>query len=166
MTALADNAVRMEDKVDQMVVDYLRGENMERKIKGKLGERYNRSKRIDWEKITVEDVNGILRPMNGEEIVEDIYLQTGIKTSRQNISNALKSAMRSFYLNLSEMEPELTPFQVASLMLQMLYIPNARNDKEFRGGVESFFRLFPKDIKDRIERDARKYYAKESDKSE
>jgi hypothetical protein len=123
--------------------------DMMKKIKGQIG-KYN-NKRIDWSKLTVSD-----KPMNGEEIVEDIYMQTGVRTSRMNISNALKSAMRSFYKSLSKMEPDLSPFQIASLMLQMLY--NPQNDKEFRGGVESFFRLFPNDIRNEIGKDAQKYF--------
>lgn len=133
---------------------------MDKKIRGKIGSVHKKTDRIPWENITVEDADGILRPMNGEEIVEDIYRQTGVRTSRQNISNALKSAMKSFFLNFQKMEPELSPFQIASTMMHMLYVPNAKNDKEFRGGVDSFFRLFPKDLKEKIEEDARRYYSK------
>ena len=133
------------------------------KVRGKIGKVQRKSGRIPWESITVEDADGVLKPMNGEEIVEDIHLQTGIRTSRQNISNALKSAMRSFFVNFSKMEPELSPFQVASTMLHMLYLPNSKDDKEFRGGVDSFFRLFPKGLKKVIEDDDKRYYTKMKD---
>jgi len=114
-----------------------------------------KSDRICWADIKVNST-----PLNGEKIVKEIEKQTGIKTTRQNISNALKNAMGSFYKYLFKSNDEMTSFQVASLMLEMLYANNIGEYLDFRGGVDSFFRLFPKKIRDEIKEDSLNYYSK------
>jgi len=109
---------------------------------------------VDWTKIVISNN----KPLNGEEISEEIYHQTGLKTTRQNISNALKSGLKKFYLQLKKTNPSLSPFQRAALMVEMLY-PNYMSDGNlFRGGINSFFNLLPPDIKKRIMEDAKDYY--------
>ena len=113
----------------------------------------SKENRIFWSDIQIEDGN----PLNGEEIVNEIRKQTGVKTTRQNISNALKSSMISFYNKTSQLDREWTPFQIASVMLEMLYQPNSHDSNNSRGGVESFYRLFPKELKNIIKKDALNY---------
>lgn len=113
--------------------------------------------RICWENIKVDNI-----PLNGKQIVLEIERQTGIKTTRQNISNALKSGMECFYKALSKDNPELTPFNVSSLMFEMLYINNIGEHSDFRGGIDSFFRLYPKELRKIIKESALKYCPKAS----
>jgi len=110
----------------------------------------NQCKRIQWNDILVANND----PIDGEEIVKTIYDQTGIGVTRQNISNALKNAMGNFFYKLIDIHQELTPFLAAVEMLKMLYIPHSN----FRGGVNSFFRLFPTIIRKLIENDAKLKY--------
>jgi hypothetical protein len=109
---------------------------------------------IDWSKIVVDNTI----PLNGEEISEQIYDQTGIKTTRQNVSNALKSGLKKFYLQLKKINPKLTPFQRAALMIEMLYPNYTSSENLSRGGVNAFFNLLPPDIKKRILEDAKNYH--------
>ena len=112
-------------------------------------EEERKNMKIPWESIKVKD--GV--QMSGAEIANDIYEQTGIKTTRQNISNALKRAMKKFFLRLSREESELRPFEVATKMFDMI----CRNDKKIRKNVDMFFRLFPKEIRRTIENDIKNY---------
>lgn len=108
------------------------------------------NQRIKWDSIKVS--NDI--PMDGNEITSEIFKQTNINITRQNVSNALKNAMGSFFHKLMEKDKELSAFDAAVTMLEMLYLPKG----DFRGGIDSFFRLFPSDIRNIIENDARVNY--------
>jgi hypothetical protein len=108
--------------------------------------------RVPWHKIVVKSNS----PMDGEQISKEIKYQTGIKTTRQNISNALKSGMESFYNEVCKLDKTQTPFQVATTMMEMLYITGTGNYNDFRGGHESFFRLFPSKLRILIKGDALK----------
>ena len=108
------------------------------------------NQRIKWDSIRVSNTI----PLDGEEITKEIFKQTDVNVTRQNISNALKNAMGNFYHNLMETDKELSAFDAAVTMLEMLYLPNG----DFRGGIDSFFRLFPSDIRKIIETDARVNY--------
>lgn len=83
------------------------------------------------------------KSMSGEEIAQDMG------TTRQYISNTLKSAMSKVYDNTKKMFPELTPYQVASHLVQILQI----EDNE----VANFYNLFPPKIREEIKKDAMNY---------
>jgi hypothetical protein len=116
---------------------------------------------VDWSKIVVSNN----KPLNGEEISEEIYNQTGVRTTRQNVSNALKSGLKKFYLQIKNVNPKLTPFQRAALMVEMLYPNYTTGSNIFRGGINSFFNLLPPDIKKRVLEDAKAYYSGEKKSS-
>ena len=89
--------------------------------------------------------------MDGEEIADEFG------TTRQNVSRILKDALAKFYLKVKILNKEMTPFEVATCMMEMLGV-NQRDQNE----ISKFFTLFPPKLKSEIERDGKrildKYY--------
>jgi len=83
-------------------------------------------------------------PMNGEEIAK------ALGVTRQNVSNVLKRAMKKVYFETGDLDPTWSPFQVVTVIAQMFKITN-------QSDISKFFALFPPDIKEEIETDAKKY---------
>jgi len=86
----------------------------------------------------------IMGPMSGEEIARHLGV------TRQNVSNTLKRAMRKFYHKVSELDKSWSPFQIATVMVQMFGV-TAPND------IKKMFNLFPPDIRGKIEEDAKRF---------
>ena len=84
--------------------------------------------------------------MTGQEIADLLG------TSRHNISNILKRAMKKVYNGVREMEidPKFGPFE--SMVVMYLILKPEDDD------LEKFFRLFPRKIRDEIRNDARLLY--------
>lgn len=99
--------------------------------------RIGKSKFINWDKVTVNNDN----PMSGEQIAKEIHRQTGVKITRQGVSNAIKIAMRKIFNNLKEMEKDISNFNTALRMFEIL-CPNQPSCED----AETFFKLFPDDI--------------------
>jgi len=56
--------------------------------------------------------------------------------------------MKKFYLKTRKIDPEWGPFETSCTMLRMLNVGNTMEE------VKKFYLLFPKDIRDEIEKDA------------
>jgi hypothetical protein len=117
-----------------------------------------------------------LTPMSGEEIAQvpmwgsesqfkriyakpnsDNYVidfEGSKTTTRQHVSSILKKGMGKVYTFLKNDDPEASPFDIAVNMLVMFGV-NHSNKKE----IKKFFRLFPKKIKNEIEKDGREKLA-------
>lgn len=80
-------------------------------------------------------------PMTGQEIASKLGV------TRQAISNCLKKAMKKVYLKTRAIH-NTKPFDTASNMMVMFNVGSS--DEE----VRDFFKLFPKDIREEIEKDA------------
>jgi len=117
-----------------------------------------------------------LQPMSGEEIAQvpmwgsegkfkriyaspnsDDYIinfEGNKTTTRQHVSSILKKGMGKVYTFLKNDDPDASPFEIAANILMMFGV-NHSDKKE----IKKFFRLFPKDIKNEIERDGREKLA-------
>ncbi len=82
--------------------------------------------------------------MNGEEIA------TALGVTRQNVSNVLKRAMKKVYFAVGDLDRSWSPFQVSAVMAQMFRIT-------IQSDMTKFFALFPPDIKEEIELDAKRF---------
>lgn len=87
-----------------------------------------------------------VRPMDGSMIAEKLGV------TRQAVSNVLKRAMRKFYLETRKIDPEWGPFETSCAMLRMLNVGNTMEE------VKKFYLLFPKEIRDEIEKDALEHH--------
>lgn len=83
-------------------------------------------------------------PKSGEEIAKKM------KTSRQYVSNTLKSAMGNTYNGVKKLKPHYTPYEIALEMMLMF------NVKDY--DVEAFFKLFPPKYREKIKEDATKRF--------
>lgn len=86
-------------------------------------------------------------PMNGEEIAE------ALNYSRQNISQLLKRALGKFYFKISQQQKDMSPFEIAVLMSNMLKVSG---DDISESELKKFFKLFPVNIRSKIKKDAAK----------
>jgi predicted DNA-binding protein YlxM (UPF0122 family) len=66
--------------------------------------------------------------------------------TRQAVSNTLKRAMKKVYNETRRINPELTPFSAAAMMLKMFEVDEANE-------VNKFFHLFPPYIREEIKQD-------------
>jgi predicted transcriptional regulator len=80
--------------------------------------------------------------MNGQEIADKLGI------SKQAVSGYLKKAIAKVYDETRKLEKSWSPFEVCVAMSIMF---NVEEDD-----INNFFKLFPKDIKNEIEEDARK----------
>ena len=83
--------------------------------------------------------------MDGEEIAAEFG------TTRQNVSRILKDALAKFYLKVKILNKEMTPFEIATCMMEMLGV-NQRDENE----AAKFFTLFPPNLKLEIETDGKR----------
>lgn len=83
-----------------------------------------------------------LPPMTGEEIAQEIG------QTRANVSRILKKIFGNTYNMVHTWEPELSPFEIAIHMAKIFGV-----DFSLETEVKKFFRLFPLDIKELIEKD-------------
>ncbi len=97
-----------------------------------------RIERHDLSKIT------FTRAMNGEEIAKSLGV------TRQNVSNLLKRAMKKVYYEVSKLDESWSPFQIATVITQMFNVTNQED-------ITKMFNLFPPDIKQCIESDAKRF---------
>ena len=67
-------------------------------------------------------------------------------TTRQNISQTLKRAMKKYYVKLKEMEKDMGPFELALIMMKMFGVVDKTD-------VVKFYNLFPNDIRLEIKMD-------------
>jgi len=86
------------------------------------------------------------KAMSGEEIAQELG------TTRQYISNTLKSAMTKVFDNAQKQFPDLGPYEVAMELIKILQV-----DEE---DVGNFYNLFPPRIRELIKKDAAKYLGK------
>ena len=114
-------------------------------IKNRINNKKKQKVYVEWKNIEVGD-----QPMSGEDITRYIFKKTGVKITRQNISQSLKSAMEKFFNALTKSSSDRQPFQVALLMMEMLC-----GSQTGQKDSESFFRLFPPNIREIIANDAR-----------
>uniref|UniRef100_A0A6M3JWI6 Putative sigma-70 region domain containing protein n=1 Tax=viral metagenome TaxID=1070528 RepID=A0A6M3JWI6_9ZZZZ len=85
----------------------------------------------------------ITEQMSGTEIAKELGV------TRQAVSNILKRALKKFFIEVSRLEPEYDAFEVATTMAMMF---NAE------GEIDKFYKLFPPDIRKKIETDAKEHY--------
>lgn len=71
--------------------------------------------------------------------------------TRQNISQLLKRALDRFYLSVSKRQRDMTPFEIAILLLKMF---NISSEDTNPSEIENFFKLFSGNIRRKIEEDA------------
>ncbi len=86
------------------------------------------------------------QPMSGREIAEEL------NTSRQHISQQLKRIMSKLYTRFCYENKELSPFEIAVLMAEVLGV-NQRAESE----VMKFFKLLPPAARLKIKNDGRKW---------
>jgi DNA-binding transcriptional regulator LsrR (DeoR family) len=67
-------------------------------------------------------------------------------TTRQNVSQTLKRAIKKYYLKLKEMEKDMGPFELALTMMNMFGVIDKTD-------VVKFYNLFPHDIRQEIKSD-------------
>lgn len=89
------------------------------------------------------------QPMSGEEIASEL------NTSRQHVSQLLKRIMEKIYNRERIEHKELTPFEVANHIQEILGV-NQRDESE----VKKFYKLFPPKIRAQIESDGREWKRK------
>lgn len=90
------------------------------------------------------------KPMSGEEIAK------AEGTTRQYISNTLKSAMGKVFIATQKEFPDLTPYEVAKQMIMILQV-----DED---DVGNFYNLFPPSIRETIKKDAVNFLGKKPKK--
>ena len=124
-------------------------------IKNRPNGKKEKRKYVDWESITVPD-----QQMGGEDIARYVYKVSGVKITRQNVSQSLKTAMKKFYSRVSKRDRTLTPFKVAITMMEMLSHASGHiTDND----ATAFFKLFPPYIRDIIEKDAIEIFSQEQE---
>ncbi len=89
-----------------------------------------------------------IEPRTGTEIAEEMGL------TRQTVHVILKRAMKKFYIRLKRNNRNLTPFDIMSMMMKMLNIPNDKSE------IAKYYSLFPNKIK----REVTKYLIENSKK--
>jgi len=94
--------------------------------------------RINW------SMDNLMEQMSGEDIAQKLGI------TRQAVSNTLKRALKKIFIEFKKLEPEWNDFETAVAMSQMLKVGSDEMSK--------FFKMFPPDIKKRIELDAEKFY--------
>jgi len=94
--------------------------------------------RINW------SMDNLMEQMSGEEIARELGI------TRQAVSNTLKRALKKMFIEFKKLEPEWGDFETAVAMSQMLRVNNDEMSK--------FFKMFPPEIKKKIELDAEKFY--------
>jgi tRNA U54 and U55 pseudouridine synthase Pus10 len=102
--------------------------------------------RINWEDVVVE--NEV--PMSGEEITREVYRQTGVKITRQNISNVLRKALGKIFNKLIEDNKDMRSTDIAIMMFEMLTSFNNVSSVE---DAKSFLKLLPVNVRNEIERE-------------
>ena len=102
--------------------------------------------RINWEDVVVE--NEV--PISGEEITREVYRQTGVKITRQNISNVLRKALGKIFNKLIEDNKDMRSTDIAIMMFEMLTSFNNVSSVE---DAKSFLKLLPVNVRNEIERE-------------
>jgi hypothetical protein len=82
--------------------------------------------------------------MTGEEIAREM------KTTRQYVSQTLKSGMKKVYCGIARTKPHYTPYEIALEMLLMFDV--STHD------APAFFNLFPPKYREKIKKDATKRF--------
>jgi len=77
-------------------------------------------------------------PMNGAEIAAELGI------TRQDVSQLLKRALVKVYNNVRVLEPQSKPFEVCSLMCEILNVDQTPEE------LRKFFRLLPRHLKETI----------------
>ncbi len=77
-------------------------------------------------------------PMNGAEIAAELGI------TRQDVSQLLKRALVKVYDNVKRLEPQSKPFEVCSLMCEILNVDQTPEE------LRKFFRLLPRHLKETI----------------
>ncbi len=85
------------------------------------------------------------KPMNGQEIAD------ALGVTRQDVSNALKRAMRKCYLHIKRQWPELSPIAVSIFLMK--WIDAVGTIKFDLNEIKKFNRLYPPDIRREIDAD-------------
>lgn len=103
----------------------------------------------------ITDTKYVTNPqMSGAEIAKAIEAETGKKITRQAISNTLKRAMKKTFLamekDMRKHNEEFDAFDVAVALATGWEAANTTQE------MQKFFKLFPPDIRKRIEADAKK----------
>lgn len=90
------------------------------------------------------------KAMSGEEIAK------AEGTTRQYISNTLKSAMGKAFTQAQKQFPDLSPYEVASQMITIFQVDD--------DDVGNFYNLFPPSIREIIKKDAVNFLGKKKKK--
>jgi len=101
------------------------------------------------EKVDIS-LDKILEQYTGSEIAKELNI------TRQAVSNTLKRAMKKAFLEFKKIDKSWDDFETAIAMSQG-FSDVITSDDEVE--LKKFFRLFPPDIKKRIEKDAEKRMA-------
>jgi DNA-binding transcriptional regulator GbsR (MarR family) len=94
----------------------------------------------------IEDERGIIYFETGK-CIDGSEIARILNTSRQNVSKTLKKSFKKIYLRIRNSNKGIKPFEIATLMAEMFGI---ETNKEFN----SFYRLFPYEIKNKILEDS------------
>jgi hypothetical protein len=90
------------------------------------------------------------KPMSGEEIAK------AEGTTRQYISNTLKSAMGKAFIQAQKQFPDMSPYEVAKQMITLFQVDD--------DDVGNFYNLFPPSIREIIKKDAVNFLGKKPKK--
>ena len=83
-----------------------------------------------------------VKPMDGAAIAKELGI------TRQAVSNILKKAMKKCYNRVSIIDPTWGPFEKSCALMRILRVDPVEEE------IKKFYNLFPKEVRDEIEKDA------------